>query len=137
MARDVAAAIMDELPNSSVWLVVYRDYNHQEGFATRKANNGFYFKHFGGDRHNVNVFLKDAPEIYCSSSKAPLHLWSLTNTLSRPRGLELVFMPQAADATLPSECTLWRVGSVNIATKDEFLTQVTPLMETLESVKMA
>ena len=137
MANDVAAAIVDALPTSSVWLVIYRYYNHEEGIATRKADNGFYFKHFGGDRHNVCVHLQDAPEIYCASTQsAANHLWSLVNVLKRPQGLEFVFLPQTPALNLVSESqTVWKIGTAEWE-KESFLVQVLPLLETLEHVRM-
>ena len=138
MANDVAAAILQELPRSSVWLVVYRDYNHEEGIAVRKRNNGFGFRHFGGDRHNVNVSLVTATEIYCMTLKdAVAQLWALANVLSRPRGLELVYVPDGRiSATIAQTSTVWRVGTATMETQEAFAAQMTPLLDTLESVRM-
>lgn len=137
MANDIAHAILEELPQSAVSLVIYRDYNHEEGFAVRKSNNGFYFKHFGGDRHNMHVNMCDANETYSSPiENAVNHLWALVNMLNRPRGLELVYVPNRRDLkTISQAPTIWRIGMA-ASEKESFVTQMTLLFETLDYVKM-
>jgi len=138
MAADVAAAILQELPTSTVWLAVYRDYNHEEGVCVRKANNGFLFKHFGGDRHNVNVYLRDAAECFSPAPTAATLLWSLINTLHKPRGLELVYVPHSESLKMVSSApALFRIASAEISSMDAFIEQVGPLLDTLETVRMA
>lgn len=137
MAQDVAGAIMDQLPTSTVWLTVYRDYNHEEGFCVRKGANGFFFRHFGGDRHNVDTKICDAKELYCATVEETANqLWALVNTLARPRGLELVYIPITKSArNVTTSTEKWRVGSASVD-KEPFMNQTMPLLETLEVMRM-
>lgn len=137
MANDVASVILEMLPTSAVWLVVYRDYNHEEGFCARKATNGFFFRHFGGDRHSVNTNLCDAKELYCATaSGSAKQLWALASTMHRPRGLEIVYLPvKEGVRDVGSSEVVWRVGSAPVEKKD-FLEQIASLLETLEDVRI-
>ena len=134
MANDIANAILEELPTSSVWLVVYRQYSHEEGMMVRKCDNGFYFKHFGSEGCRVHYMaICDAPETYCCAlNDAAVHLWTLANVLHQDnRGLELAYMPRVCE-----EKTVWRIHTAATDSKEDFVAQVTPLLETLESVCM-
>lgn len=136
--EDTARQVVVDAPTSSVWLVVYRDYNAEEGFCVRHADGGFYVKRFGGERTSASVCIHSSQEIYLRSAPtAVAQMWALVNGLHKEKGLEVVYIPiqeNLRTASL-SEAT-WRVGPANVDSRVLFVSQMQPLLETLGDVRM-
>lgn len=126
-------------PSSPVWLAVYRDYNHEEGFCARASQGGFFVRRFGGDRHSVDTRMCDSEEVYCETVKSTAEvMWGLLNMLIRPRGVEVVYVPVLdKQRNVSSSERVWRIGSLaEDSNRDRVLQCLSPLLETLAGVKM-
>ena len=130
MAQQTAAT--DDPRCSSVNLAVYRR-DREQGVLVRPSDTGFHMRHFGG-----GVRICDAAEIHVAALEdAVAVLWAAVNVLDRPNGVDVVYVrDDAALTTVSTAPTVCKVTTTVAEIREVFVAQLTPLMETLGSVRM-
>ena len=125
-------AVTDEPRCSAVYLAVYRR-EREEGVLVRTSDAGFHMRHFGG-----GVRICDAAEVHVAAlADAVAVLWAAVNVLDRPNGVDVAYVRDDAALTAVSAApTVYKVTTTAAETRDVVVAQLTPLLETLGSVRM-
>ena len=137
--NDLAQTVLECLPTSTVWLLVYRDYNHEQGVRVRFANNAFYLKPFGSDGQDTVQRLDQGIDVVCrNASTATQQLYALVNAIHHDhRKMRIAYVPESTTAQ-SSGCFPHKslIGTARLNSLDAFKLQLEPIVANLSHLSV-